>query len=75
MLDRKEAEKQRALIAEAAQMEAEWKQRHAEQERLEAVATLIEFLQQKFIKEQSTQRQVLPLKVWLIAAHKQMALL
>ena len=57
LLERKEAEKQRALIAEAAQKEAEWKQRCAEEERLEAVTTLIEFSQQEFIKEQSTQTE------------------
>ena len=57
MLDRKEAEKQRALIAEAAQKEAEGKQRCAEEERLEAAATLIEFSQQEFVKEQSTQTE------------------
>ena len=57
LLERKEAEKQRALIAEAAQKEAEWKQRCAEEERLEAATTLIEFSQQEFIKEQSTQTE------------------
>ena len=57
LLDRKEAEKQRALIAEAAQKEAEGKQRCTEEERLEAAATLIEFSQQEFIKEQSTQTE------------------
>ena len=57
MLERKEAEKQRTLIAEAAQKEAEWKQRCAEEERLEAATTLIEFSQQEFIKEQSTQTE------------------
>ena len=56
MLERK-AEKQRALIAEAAQKEAEWKQRCAEEERLEAATTLIEFSQQEIIKEQSTQTE------------------
>ena len=57
MLYRKEAEKQRALIVEAAQKEAERKQRCGEEERLEAAATLIEFSQQEFIKEQSTQTE------------------
>ena len=57
MLERKEAEKQRALIAEAAQKEAERKQKFAEKERLEAATTLVEFSQQVFIKEQSTQTE------------------
>ena len=57
MLERKEAEKQRALIAEAAQKEAERKQKCAEKERLEAATTLVEFSQQVFIKEQSTQTE------------------
>ena len=51
MLERKEAEKQRVLIAEAAQKEAERKQRWAEEERLEAATTLIEFSQQEFKKQ------------------------
>ena len=57
MLERKEAEKQRALIAEAAQKEAERKQKCAEKERLEAATTLVEFSQEVFIKEQSTQTE------------------
>ena len=57
MLERKEAEKQRVLIAEAAQKEAERKQKCAEKERLEAATTLVEFSQQVFIKEQSTQTE------------------
>ena len=57
LLERKEAEKQRVLIAEAAQKEAERKQKCAEKERLEAATTLVEFSQQVFIKEQSTQTE------------------
>ena len=57
MLERKEAEKQRVLIAKAAQKEAEKKQKCAEKERLEAATTLVEFSQQVFIKEQSTQTE------------------
>ena len=74
MLCRKEeAEKERALITEAAQKEAERKQTCAEEERLEVAATLIEFSQQEFIKEPSTQTETgSPSKS---AVHKQMALL
>ena len=49
--------KSRVLIAEAAQKEAERKQKCAEKERLEAATTLVQFSQQVFIKEQSTQTE------------------